>query len=107
MRTATFQNRTYRNAFGNCQARVVTGTDALRKQLAGAFFPARHVVRHRDACVVAHLREDKQAAAGRLAAISASMSGPQSLLRCEQPRSMRCSQPWAAERGPRAFVTSA
>jgi hypothetical protein len=98
MRTATVQNRTYRNAFGNCQARVVTGTDALRKQLAGAFFPARHVVRHREAVVVAHVREHKQAAAvARIASISSSMSGPRSSMRLH----------WVAERGPRAFVTFA
>ena len=108
MRTAIL-NRTYRNALGNCQARAnVTGTDALRKQLADAFFPARHVVRHRGvpACLVM-LRGDvaiksrlsQQAklsggsAARMLESISSSMSGPQR---------------WAAERRlPRAFVTSA
>lgn len=112
MRTATIQNRTYRNALGNCQARVIVkGTDALRKQLADAFFPARHVVRHPGVSAqVAHLCEHvgltsrrspcaKQAAAGAACmfeAISSSMSGPQ-----------RSTRPWAAERGPRAFVTSA
>ncbi len=94
------QNRTYRNANAIGLARViVTGTDALRKQLVDAFFPARHVVRHTrgaGACLAARLRQAKQAGAGAartLEPTSSSMSGPQR---------------WAAERGsPRAFVTSA
>ena len=106
MRTAIL-NLTYRNANAIGLARVnVTGTDGLRKQLADAFFPARHVVRHRGvpACLAAHLRQAKPAgasAARTLESISSSMSGPQRSMRCEQRR-------WAAERRlPRAFVTSA
>jgi hypothetical protein len=115
MRTA-ISNPTYRNAIGIDRARGnVTGTDALRKQLAGAFFPARHVVRHPRgvaACLAAQLRQSKQvsaSAARTLEPTSSSMSGPQRSLRCGQRRSLRCGQPrWAAERGsPRAFVTSA
>ena len=102
------QNRTYRNANADGLARViVTGTDALRKQLVDAFFPARHVRHTRPsmACFAARLRQAKQAGAGAartLEPTSSSMSGPQGSISCGQP------QRWAAERGsPRAFVTSA
>ena len=108
MRTAIL-NRTYRNAIGTGLARVnVTGTDALRKQLADAFFPARHVVRHRGVPVcltVLHVgltprrlpaAKPTGASAGMLESISSSMAGVQ--------RSKR----WSAERrSPIAFAQSA
>ena len=95
---STVQNLTYRNALGQNQARVnVTGTDVLRKQVASAFFHARHVVRRpagSPACLKALGLKQADAAAARMPErIRSSMSGPQR---------------WLAERGiPRAFVTSA
>jgi hypothetical protein len=90
-------NRTYRNA-GNAQARAnVKGTDVLRTDLAGAIFHARHVVRHpAPACLVAKLRQAKQAQASEARLLESISS------------SMFPAQRWFAERGTgRAFVTSA
>jgi hypothetical protein len=104
MRTAIC-NRTYRNA-GNDQARAnVIGTDVLRKDLAGAFFVARHVVRHPrgvPACLAAlHVGLTARRAQAKQASASAAR-----LLERERS-SMPGSQRWLAERGsPRAFVTS-
>jgi hypothetical protein len=96
----TICNRTYRNVLGTSQVRAnVIGTDVLRKDLADAFFVARHVVRHPrgvPACLLGKLLQAKQApssAARALEPMRSSMSGPQR---------------WLAEGGtPRAFVTSA